>query len=459
MSGHAHEWARENAALFAAVRCAPRAEWDVPDLAALDWDYVLRAANLHGVLPLLHTTLPDNTAIPALVTETARSAYWTTHFRNRTLLGELKAVLNAAAERGIAVMLLKGALLAPCYYPTPALRPMSDLDCLVRTADLGAFGAVLRDLGYREIDGQPGLVDERLHDPMFLEYAFTAERDGVPVLIEYRAEPLAPLRLALTELDTTLAAHLRRSVGGIWERGQQGEYDGAPFARMAVEDVLLHIASHSMTRHSSFRLLWLHDLCRVVAQHPDAINWEQLAREARTLRLGAPVLAALEAAHRWLDAPIPMERIAMAFVPRAYWLRAPMQTAESRLFAPQLRALDCANLTALAPALRSAVALSLMRLRGPRATARALRWMLAPSRAYMRTWSQDITHHDLAYGRALALRAVISVLRLVALIQRRSEIRLPDRVAGGIAARFPRLHHLMETPLVREESETPTRWI
>lgn len=177
------------------------------------------------------------------------------------------------------------------------------------------------------------------------------------------------------------------------------------------------------------------------------------------MRLGAPVLAALEAAHRWLDAPIPMERIAMAFVPRAYWLRAPMQTAESRLFAPQLRALDCANLTALAPALRSEVALSLMRLRGPRATTRALRWMLAPSRTYMRTWSQDITHHDLAYGRALALRAVISVLRLAALIRRRSGIRLPGKVAGGIAARFPRLHHLMETPLVCEGSETPTRWI
>ena len=64
------------------------------------------------------------------------------------MYGELRNVLNAFRDKKIEVIVLKGAALAETVYPNRALRPMSDIDLLVRKEKLTEVEAKLLDMGY-----------------------------------------------------------------------------------------------------------------------------------------------------------------------------------------------------------------------------------------------------------------------------------------------------------------------
>jgi hypothetical protein len=62
---------------------------------------------------------------------------------------ELKRVLSSMREAGVHPLLLKGGQLAYTHYPDPWLRPCSDIDLLIRSADRRAAATVMERLGYR----------------------------------------------------------------------------------------------------------------------------------------------------------------------------------------------------------------------------------------------------------------------------------------------------------------------
>jgi len=66
---------------------------------------------------------------------------------------DLSALLAGAAAAGIPVLPMKGALIAFTRYREPGLRPMADLDLLVRPDDEAGLGEVLQRLGYRDTSG------------------------------------------------------------------------------------------------------------------------------------------------------------------------------------------------------------------------------------------------------------------------------------------------------------------
>lgn len=434
----------ENALLLAVARCPAPGEFDADRARALDWPYLARAADRQGLTPLLDDWLAHRptVAVPADVRAALHSTAWAAHFRNKALLRELARVLRAASARGIALMPLKGALLAPCYYPASGLRPLSDLDLLVRPGDFAGLAEVLRDLGHRELPGPPSLLDEGRRDPSRRERAFAVERQGMELLIEYRDEALDPMVWQLTDLDPALVAGLRRHAARAWAHarpGTLGEAEGAPFARQAPEDLLLHLASHLTTRHADLRLLWLHDLCRVAAAHPD-LDWDDLAREARALHLGTPVFAALQAARRRLGAPIPLRQIAPAFLGRAWYRRPPLELAEHALLSRRQRALGTADLASPPPGEIARQVTSLARLHGLAPRLRALRWIAVPGQTYTFGWRG--AHSDAGYATTVALRLAILALQGVAAASGGLRLRPLARAAARLAARIERAARL-----------------
>jgi hypothetical protein len=117
----------------------------------LDWNYLTAAACAHGVAPLIYHNLQRSRAtrvLPPRPTETLRKSYYGNAARNSFLYGELRNVLNAFRDKRIEVIVLKGAALAETVYPNRALRPMSDIDLLVRKEKLTQVEATLLDMGY-----------------------------------------------------------------------------------------------------------------------------------------------------------------------------------------------------------------------------------------------------------------------------------------------------------------------
>ena len=117
----------------------------------LDWDHVTRAACAHGIAPLIYHSLYRSDVVsllPPAAAETLRSSYYSNAARNSLLYNELQKVLDAFKERRIEVIVLKGAALADTVYSHRALRPMSDIDLLVRKEKLTEVETQLLDMGY-----------------------------------------------------------------------------------------------------------------------------------------------------------------------------------------------------------------------------------------------------------------------------------------------------------------------
>jgi len=418
----------ENALLFAACRVGPHANPIAP-AGALDWEYVLQAADRQGVAPLLHDWLMRQRgfAAPEAWADRLYHAYWANHFRNRLLLSELARLAGAAARAGIVFMPLKGAILAVDYYSTPALRPMSDLDLLVRAKDLEGMGGQMRALGYREVDRPPSYVDDRWLDRASREHQWVMVRNGQSVLVEYRAEPMEPAVAQLADLDRHFTAALRGHAAAIWTRARPAS-DQASGLRMSPEDLLLHVATHLAARHAEFRLIWLYDLALIVTRQAEAFDWEHVCENATRLRVAGPVRAALEAAARWIGAPIPVMVFAHLLDSPGRRAMALVQRWESRRLSEHVAGLATADLTADNPSVWRLGA-AFARLHGLGPCLRGLRWAVLPSREFLAVWhNQAAAAGGLGYAMTSARRYVSALTRGMILVARR--LRFPSVVGG-----------------------------
>lgn len=132
---------------------------------------------------------------------------------------ELKNLLRVFHQHAIAVVPLKGPLLAERLYGSTSLRGYRDLDLLVRAADIGAAESLLAGCGF--VAGEPD------------DYHCAWARHGAVVELHYDVEnPLA--------FDFDVAGALRRA--------DCASFQDEPCKQLAPEDELLYLCLHA-ARH------------------------------------------------------------------------------------------------------------------------------------------------------------------------------------------------------------------
>jgi hypothetical protein len=147
------------------VICETVLHWVVePPTAPLGWDRAAweearLAMAVHGISPLLYQQLHTTSAWSYLSPEVRHWLQEQYHFnqqRAHLIMGELEAILTASNEADITVVPLKGsAALYRLYQDDPALRPMADIDLMVRPADEPRFTEILHRLGYQDEEQTP----------------------------------------------------------------------------------------------------------------------------------------------------------------------------------------------------------------------------------------------------------------------------------------------------------------
>ena len=144
--------------------------------------------------------------------------------RSVVRLHHLDELAGVARERALDLCLLKGAAFSTTLYAHPALRPMSDLDLLVRARDFERWSDALRSLGYAPKDVSDHAV------------AFERERTGVFV----------ELHRALT----SCARFVGVGASELFSRSRPAPGFGSPHVRtLAPEDHLLHLCLHGSFQH------------------------------------------------------------------------------------------------------------------------------------------------------------------------------------------------------------------
>ncbi|MGA9350203.1 MAG: nucleotidyltransferase family protein [Anaerolineae bacterium] len=263
-------------------------------LSTADWDGVIQQANRHGVTPLLYRRLKTpgpGTIIPAGIMQRLQEIYlFDSARRNMRLYHQLSKVLTALQNEDIPVIALKGARLAEVVYGDIALRPMDDVDLLVRKTDLSRVEGKLLEVGYGPLE-RPS-IEEQCRKAQHL-VGFT-KPDAFGIEIHWTIEnPTSPFKI---------------DVDGLWERARPAIIAGVEVLALSPEDLLLHLCLHASFHHKfRIRLRSFCDISETVQHYRDEMDWEQVQLRAHQWGTGKYVYLTLHLARELLGAAVPDE--------------------------------------------------------------------------------------------------------------------------------------------------------
>lgn len=280
--------------------CCARARMDAGLVArlrelldgSLDWDFALRFAESHSLIPLLyfhlHAHAPEK--VPPVVYEKLRDQYRRISALNVYLSGELRRLLKLFAAHGIEAIPYKGPALAAKAYGNIALRHFGDLDILVRQRDVLRVMELLIAEGYA------------LHPPL----------NGVQQALMLRTQCNLPFtrdgRRLIVEIHWRVSARLFSSPleeESLWENSGLDSFEGMTTRTLAPEDLLLSLCVHG-AKHLWERLSWIADIAQLLEVYP-GLNWARLLEGARRSGTERMLLLGLYVAHDLLGAKLPAE--------------------------------------------------------------------------------------------------------------------------------------------------------
>ena len=267
-----------------------------PDVAVAAWSS-WRAHNApdtadsasQRLFPLAYRNLRDSgVAEPEL--QELRARYERCRDETEQRLRTARPAIGALVDAGLDVLVLKGAALTRFYAGDPGLRPMRDIDLLVRTPDSERAASALSKLGYRPADFGWDCLER---------FAFR------------RLHALSFVAPGLPEIDLHWHA-LHESCqptadDDFWEGAVPLDFQGMAVKALNATDQLLHVCVHSLQPEKRGNLRWYADAARILRSHTEPIDWRRLFDQAVRRRLVLQVRYCLESLRSTLAAPIPEE--------------------------------------------------------------------------------------------------------------------------------------------------------
>jgi hypothetical protein len=243
--------------------------WDEADWEAARW-----AVQVHGIAPLLDRAAerwPDADALHPTLRSYLVEQRRLSDERVALLLRDLGEILRACEQEQIAAIPLKGSLLATLYYAEPGLRPMNDLDLLVRPADEQRMVGLLERLRYQQIArSQKHLLLARpeSHGPVV---SFVGEHPDNPRSLD--------LHTRLAEYFWGVKYDLTAEA---WAESVPRQFQGVgawvPPPAILLHHLAIHASSDALARR--LRLLHLADIA-LVADKIDKSGWDSIVAGAQ----------------------------------------------------------------------------------------------------------------------------------------------------------------------------------
>ena len=231
-------------------------------LPGSSWEGLVQAALSHNLAPFLYHSMRPlfaDLTVPLEVQQRLKEAYFRSAARNMRIYNELSSILRSFNAAGVPVILLKGVHLAELVYGNIALRPMGDVDLLVKHPDLLHAHELLVAQGYAAPPQNTG--NALWHLPPY------NKTNSPTVEIHYNiVNPPLSQRFAVEEL---------------WERARPVAIQGVEALTLCPEDLLLHLCAHTAIDHGlEIGLLPFFDIARIIEHYRDEIDWDRLLHRA-----------------------------------------------------------------------------------------------------------------------------------------------------------------------------------
>lgn len=264
-------------------------------MTATEMEQLLSAAVAQGVGPLfwhnLNRTDFDPTVFPEVSKRFAQLCE-SNLLRNTRHYQELWRLTTILAEENIPVILLKGIYLADTVYDNIGLREMSDIDLLVREADLPRITGILLNLGYTQERSASldAAIQVLRHLPRF------TNKQNVAMEIHWhitkKSEP------------QTIDAE------ALWNRSRPVTVAGCHARCLSPEDLLLHLCLHAAYQHNfTFGLKPLYDIAATTEKFRHVLDWQAIINRGIAWRMNKGLYLALRLAKELLAADVDAEVI------------------------------------------------------------------------------------------------------------------------------------------------------
>lgn len=202
---------------------------------------------------------------------------------NQLALAQLAAVAAAFRRHQIDFVLLKGADLVSRLYGARGLRPIADVDLLVRERDLPVIDRVLVGLGYhQEIDGNPAY---RLSDGLKLD------------------------------LITSVWYLEDDALERLWRRLTTRQIGAHRVAVMSAEDLLIYLTAYTVVHRAALSPRFANDVALLTQKEP--LGWDFVLAEAEASGLRMPLHHGLSYARARQGLCVIPDAVLHALSPRA----------------------------------------------------------------------------------------------------------------------------------------------
>ena len=235
-------------------------------LSPSDWESLVVLAlrlNVGGVFyrEIKSRNIPTE-LIPVDVRNRLRDAYRNYATWNTSLFFSASKVLKSLADNRLPVIALKGLSLAKNIYGDIALRPMSDIDLLVKKEDLVRASRILLTLGY--------------------EQDFPAWENALKIF--HHLPPFTNKNGAMIELHWNIVTPdnpIKVDLDGLWERACLIIINNVEVLAFSPEDLFLHLCIHACV-HLPIGLSLIHlcDIAGLIKTSADKIDWPVVIERA-----------------------------------------------------------------------------------------------------------------------------------------------------------------------------------
>jgi hypothetical protein len=219
------------------------------------------------LLPLLYHNLKIHNVEDPIMAR-LKEEYVHAWSNNELLFHDIAALLRIFQAAGVETILLKGAALALHFYVDAGLRPMSDVDILVRPEKAKLAIKLLHEAGWKTNYESPESLLPYQHSVDF--------SDGRGHRLDLHWKVLWDGLQDVSDHD-------------FWESALPVEINNVPTSILNPTDQLLHVCVHGAAWNDLPPLRWVADALIITRTAKSEINWNRLIEQIQKRRLMLPM--------------------------------------------------------------------------------------------------------------------------------------------------------------------------